>query len=62
MQTEPTIEATKQLQLIPGIGKSLSRDLVDLGYRKVNELGNYPANRWGLFIPDTLFLALIIST
>jgi len=28
----------KNLQAIPGIGKSLSQDLVDLGYRTVDEL------------------------
>lgn len=32
------IEAAKKLQAIPGVGKSLSQDLVDLGYRKVSEL------------------------
>ena len=31
-------EASKELQRIPGIGKSLSKDLVDLGYQKVKEL------------------------
>jgi len=34
------MDAIKQLQIIPGIGKSLSRDLVDLGYQDVNELKN----------------------
>jgi len=28
----------KDLQKIPGVGRSISKDLVDLGYRKVNEL------------------------
>ena len=28
----------KELQIIPGIGKYLSQDLVDLGFRKVTEL------------------------
>jgi nucleotidyltransferase/DNA polymerase involved in DNA repair len=28
----------KEFQIIPGVGKSLSQDLVDLGYRKVREL------------------------
>jgi hypothetical protein len=32
------MNAAKELQTIPGIGNSLSQDLVDLGYRKVNEL------------------------
>ncbi|MCK5913702.1 MAG: hypothetical protein KAG12_07465 [Desulfuromusa sp.] len=38
MQTDPIIAATKKLQIIPGVGKSLSQDLVDLGYRTVSEL------------------------
>ena len=32
------MDALKELQKIPGIGSSLSQDLVDLGYRKVNDL------------------------
>ncbi|WP_457595594.1 helix-hairpin-helix domain-containing protein [Hydrogenimonas sp.] len=28
----------KELQKIPGVGRSLSRDLADLGYRKVEDL------------------------
>ena len=32
------MEARKEFQIIPGIGKNLSRDLVDLGYQKINEL------------------------
>ena len=32
------MNAAKELQTIPGIGKSLSQDLVDLGYQKVAEL------------------------
>lgn len=32
------MNALKELQTIPGVGNSLSQDLVDLGYRKVNEL------------------------
>ena len=32
------MDALKELQTIPGIGASLSQDLVDLGYRKINEL------------------------
>ena len=31
-------DASKELQRIPGIGTSLSRDLLDLGYRRVIEL------------------------
>jgi len=38
MQKDPNIEAAKKFQIIPGVGKSLSRDLVDLGYRTVHEL------------------------
>jgi hypothetical protein len=34
------MDTLKQLQIIPGIGKRLSRDLVDLGYQNVNELKN----------------------
>ncbi|OGT19353.1 MAG: pathogenicity locus [Gammaproteobacteria bacterium RBG_16_57_12] len=30
--------ALKKLQEIPGIGKSLAQDLVDLGYREVGDL------------------------
>ena len=32
------MNALKELQTIPGIGNSLSQDLLDLGYRKVYEL------------------------
>ena len=32
------IEINKEFQTIPGIGKSLSKDLVDLGYRKIIDL------------------------
>ena len=32
------MNALKELQTIPGVGNSLSQDLVDLGYRKVNDL------------------------
>ena len=28
----------KELQMIPGVGKCLSQDLLDLGYRRVNDL------------------------
>ena len=31
-------DAAKELQKIPGIGKNISKDLIDLGYRAVNEL------------------------
>jgi len=37
----------KELQEIPGVGQSLSRDLVDLGYRKINYLkGGNPENMY----------------
>ena len=36
--TMPVAAALKDLQTIPGIGASLSQDLVDLGYQTVNEL------------------------
>ncbi len=32
------MKASKEFQIIPGVGKSLSQDLVDLGYKKVTEL------------------------
>ncbi len=32
------MELSKELQIIPGVGKSMSADLVDLGYQKVSEL------------------------
>jgi hypothetical protein len=32
------IKINKEFQTIPGIGKSLSKDLVDLGYRKIIDL------------------------
>jgi hypothetical protein len=32
------MNALKAFQIIPGVGKCLSQVLVDLGYRKVNEL------------------------
>ena len=32
------MNSLKELQIIPGIGKSLSQDLVDLGCRKVSDL------------------------
>ncbi|PCJ23718.1 MAG: pathogenicity locus [SAR86 cluster bacterium] len=33
-----SIDASKEFQIIPGVGKSLSKDFVDLGYKKVNDL------------------------
>lgn len=35
---EKNMEANKEFQIIPGVGKNLSKDLVDLGYQKTNEL------------------------
>ena len=32
------MEANRQLQEIPGVGKSIAQDLVDLGYCAVDEL------------------------
>ena len=41
----PVTNSLKELQTIQGVGESLSRDLVDLGYRKVNDLkGKNPEN------------------
>ncbi len=31
-------DSLKEFQIIPGVGKSLSRDLVDLGYLKITNL------------------------
>ncbi len=45
------MNALKELQIIPGIGKSLSQDLVDLGFRKMTELKD--AN------PDTMYQNLM---
>ena len=40
-------DSLKELQTIPGIGKSLSRDLVDLGYLKITNLkGENPENMY----------------
>ncbi len=41
----------KELQQIPGVGKSLSKDLVALGYRQVSELKD--AN------PETMYTRLM---
>lgn len=32
------MQENNELQTIPGIGKSLSKDLIDLGYKKVEDL------------------------
>jgi hypothetical protein len=32
------MESAKELQIIPGVGKRLSQDFVDLGYRKAEDL------------------------
>jgi len=34
------MDTLKQLQIIPGIGKRLGQDLVDLGYHEVKQLKN----------------------
>ncbi len=34
----------KNLQTIPGVGKSIAEDLYDLGYRSVSELANCDPN------------------
>lgn len=31
-------EINKELQKIPGVGKKISRDLIDLGYQQISEL------------------------
>ncbi len=52
MQKDPIIEAAKKFQIISGVGKNLSRDLVDLGYRKVSDLNDED--------PETMYQNLII--
>lgn len=37
-QKNSVVDSLKELQAIPGIGQRLSRDLVDLGYRKISDL------------------------
>jgi hypothetical protein len=37
-RTNPPIDVLKDLQRIPGIGRSLARDLFDLGIEKVSSL------------------------
>jgi hypothetical protein len=32
------LEVNKEFQKIPGVGNSLSKDFVDLGYQKINDL------------------------
>ncbi len=40
-------DSLKELQTIPGVGKTLSRDLVDLGYLKITNLkGENPENMY----------------
>ena len=39
------MDAYKELQIIPGIGKSLSKDLVDLGYRTADDLKDEDPDR-----------------
>ena len=38
MKKYPIMEASKEFQIIPGVGTSLSKDFVALGYKKVIEL------------------------
>lgn len=38
MQNITGTKALKELQTIPGVGKSISQDLLDLGYRKAEAL------------------------
>ncbi len=38
MQLHSSVKDSKNLQTIPSIGKSLSQDLVDLGYQTVDDL------------------------
>lgn len=33
-----SMDTARRLQVIPGIGKSLSQDLIDLGYKDVDDL------------------------
>ncbi len=40
MTIHKKMQAQKNLQAIPGVGKSLSKDLADLGYQAVEELKN----------------------
>jgi Pathogenicity locus len=43
----PVAGSLKELQIIPGVGKSLSQDLVGLGYLKVADLkGETPENMY----------------
>lgn len=44
------IQVQKKLQIIPGVGRGLSKDLADLGYQKVEELKNEN--------PETMYLNL----
>jgi hypothetical protein len=37
-ESNPVASALRELQVIPGIGPSLARDLVDLGIRRVSDL------------------------
>ena len=40
MSYNACMDETKLFQVIPGVGKSLSRDLVDLGFRSLGELAS----------------------
>jgi hypothetical protein len=39
IELSKSMEVNKEFQTIPGIGDSLSKDLVALGYQKINEGG-----------------------
>jgi len=38
IESHQSMEANKEFLTIPGVGKNLSKDLVDLGYQTINEL------------------------
>ena len=50
--SEQMSDVAKELQKIPGIGKNLSKDLIDLGYRAVNELAGEN--------PETMYQDLMV--
>lgn len=38
IQTGQNIDPSNEFQKIPGVGKNLSKDFIDLGYQKINDL------------------------
>jgi len=43
----PVTDSLKELQTIPGVGENLSKDLLDLDYRKIHDLkGESPENMY----------------